>query len=437
MKVLNLRSGILALMLSFFPLLSNAEGVVVSFNDEDGVYKLGDKVVAYVVADRDMELTCELMEYGTVSIRKDKISLKKGRKAVLYSARHKAPCHYMLKLSYEGLDKPDLAGFIVSPDSYSAGYDCPENLKEFWDAQISRMREVKMESVLTEISDFHSETLECRDLTVNMHEGRPVRGYLCIPKDARPQSLPIVIYAHSAGVNKVFNYATTQRAADLAKYGGGCIVLDINAHGMENGQPQEYYDSLNNGELRGYQNRRITGHEDYYFRLMFLRLVRALDYLTTLPQWDGQRVLIYGESQGGAQAMALAGVDERVGACVAVVPAMNDLGAFKAGRPASWPNVRESVINEGNVEVVDKVLPYYDAALLSTMSKADYWIEIGLADTTCPAPAVWAACNVLKGDVKVSAFPFRTHYVPRQPYYDQWKAICQKGRYEWMNDYLK
>ena len=52
-------------------------------------------------------------------------------------------------------------------------------------------------------------------------------------------------------------------------------------------------------------------------------------------------------------------------------------------------------------------------------------------------PAVWAACNVLKGDVKVSAFPFRTHYVPRQPYYDQWKAVCQTGRHEWMNHYLK
>ena len=57
MKILNLRSAILSLMASLFPLLSHAEGIVVSFNDEDGVYRLGDKVVAYVVADRDMELT--------------------------------------------------------------------------------------------------------------------------------------------------------------------------------------------------------------------------------------------------------------------------------------------------------------------------------------------------------------------------------------------
>ena len=205
MKILNFRSAILSLMASLFPLLSHAEGIVVSFNEEDGVYRLGDKVVAYVVADQDMELTCELMEYGTVSISKEKISLRKGRKTILYSARHKAPCHYMFKLSYEGLEKPELAGFIVSPESYRAGYDCPEDIRNFWDDQMSRMRKVKMETSLARIEDFHSETLECKDLTVNMHEGRPVRGYLCMPKDARPQSLPIVIYAHSAGVNKVFN----------------------------------------------------------------------------------------------------------------------------------------------------------------------------------------------------------------------------------------
>lgn len=437
MKIMNFRSGMLMLLFCFFSFVSHAEGVVVSFNDEDGVYQLGDKVAVYVMADQDMELTCELMEYGTVPVKTNTISMKKGRKVVLYSARHRKPCHYMFRLSWEGLDKPELSGFIVSPESYDAGYECPENLRAFWDDQIARMRKESMTSSLARIDDFHSETLDCHDLTVNMHEGRPVRGYLCMPKDAQPKSLPIVIYAHSAGVNKVFNYATTERAVKLAEYGSGCIALDINAHGMENGQPQEYYDALNSGELYRYQNRRITGHQDYYFRLMFLRLVRALDYLVTLPQWDGKRVLIYGESQGGAQAMALSGIDERVGACVAIVPAMNDLGASIDGRPASWPGARDSKINADNTEVTDQVLPYYDAALLSTMSKADYWVEIGLADTTCPAPAIWSACNVIKGDVTVSPFPFRTHYVPGPTYYDQWKATCFTQRYEWIENYLK
>lgn len=437
MKILNLRSAILVLILCFSSLFSSAEGIVVSFNDDDGVYEIGDKVVAHVIADQDMVLTCELMEYGTTLVRTDRLRLKKDKKAIIYSSRHSHPCHYMLRLSYEGLDKPELCGFIVSPDKYKSGYVCPSGLREFWDSQIDDMRKLKMDCTLAEVSHEYSDNHLCYDLTLNMHEGRPVRGYLALPKDAQPESLPIFIYVHSAGVNKVFNYATPKKAVGFASRGSGCIAIDINAHGMENGQPQDYYDALNRGELSGYPDRRITGHKDYYFRLMFLRIVRALDYLTSLPQWDGKRVLIYGESQGGAQAMALAGIDQRVKACVAIVPAMNDLGAAIDGRPACWPKARENNVNAGNLDLVDQVLPYYDAALLSSMSQADYWIEIGLADTTCPAPAIWSACNAISGNVTVSSYPFRTHYVPAPAYYDQWKATCHAGRREWMNSYLK
>ena len=92
MKTLNFRSVVFLLIFCLSPLLSYADGLVVSFNDEDGVYGLGDKVIAYVVADQDMELTCELLEYGTVSVRKDTISLRKGRKTVLHR-RNCAPCN--------------------------------------------------------------------------------------------------------------------------------------------------------------------------------------------------------------------------------------------------------------------------------------------------------------------------------------------------------
>ena len=64
------------------------------------------------------------------------------------------------------------------------------------------------------------------------------------------------------------------------------------------------YDKLAKGELKNYRNRPVTDHKDFYFRLMYLRAVRAVDYATTLPLWDGKRILADGSSQGGAQAIA-------------------------------------------------------------------------------------------------------------------------------------
>lgn len=417
----------------------SAQEVVYSLNDEDGVYSAGDKVVVYAEASEDVSVTYVIMNYGVDSLGTKTVNLKKGKKKAVYSKKHKETCHIVLNLSYEGLKTPVAVGFVVAPENFTAGYECPADMREFWDNQVAQMRKVDIEASLVEVKECKDKSLkkyECHDLTLNMHEGRPVRGYISWPKGAEKESLPIVIFAHSAGVNKSFNYATPERAIMYARYGNGCIAVDINAHGMENAQPQEYYDGLFNGEMNRYQDRKITGHKDYYFRLMFLRLVRTLDYLTSMPEWDGKKVLVYGESQGGAQAMALSGIDNRVTACVAIVPAMNDLGASKQGRPACWPKARESRMNKDN-PIADKVLPYYDASLLSTLSKSEYWIEIGLVDKTCPPPAIWSSINVIKNRCIVHTFPFRPHHKPVAPYLEDWKNTNYNPRIEWMKEYLK
>ena len=434
MKIVNLKSGIIMLFLCFFSLFSYADGIVVSFNDEDGVYKSGDKVVAYVTSDQDMDLTCEILEYGTVLVKKSNLSLKKGRKTLLYSAKHKSPSHYMFKLSYEGQEKPELSGFIISPESYRAGYDCPVNIREFWDDQIARMRLTDMESSLSEINDFHSETLVCQDLTVNMHEGRPVRGYLCMPKDAQPKSLPIVIYAHSAGVNKVFNFCTTQRAVGLAEYGSGCIALDINAHGMENGQPQEYYDKLDKTTLKDYKDRPLENREDYYFRGMYLRVQRALDWLCTLPQWDGERVLVIGHSQGGAQTAAICGLDNRVTHAVIREPGMMDLGGFLAGRKSGPPHLVELY---GQTEEFMKWAPYFDVAFFLEHSKAKLIYECGWVDMSCTPSSMMVGYNLAGGDKKICTSPYRRHQTPKGKYKDAWQETSGKWFSKFIKDALK
>jgi len=104
--------------------------------------------------------------------------------------------------------------------------------------------------------------------------------------------------------------------------------VDLNAHGMLNGQPDAYYKNLDSGELKQYSHIGLETKSDIYFRGMYLRLLRTIDYLTSLPEWDGERILLIGESQGGGQALAGAGLDKRVKAVVVTVPAMCDWAAF-------------------------------------------------------------------------------------------------------------
>jgi len=168
----------------------------------------------------------------------------------------------------------------------------------------------------------------------------------------------------------------------------GALGMDLNAHGMLNDQPKSYYDGLNQGELKGYSSREPLDKENYYFKWMFLRAQRAVDYLVQNPLWDGKHIIVTGGSQGGAQSCFLAAIDPRITAAVVTVPAMLDQGAKLQGRHNSWPstmrNYEESTIRNS---------PYFDPALLLKNTKADIWCEIGLYDLTCPAPNIFGALN--------------------------------------------
>jgi len=100
--------------------------------------------------------------------------------------------------------------------------------------------------------------------------------------------------------------------------------MDINAHGIPNGKPAEYYQQLAQGRLKNYPLAGRESRDTSYFRGMFLRLVRAIDYLTSRPEWDGQTVMVIGHSQGGGQALVAGGLDQRVTFIAAGVPALCD-----------------------------------------------------------------------------------------------------------------
>ena len=382
-------------------------------NSQDGVYQKGDSVIVWAqVSDgcaEELKFTVQKNEAGKPIVNQT-LSLPVG-KTVLYAEVHDKPVHLIFRIKPTTEKKTTAVGAIVAPQDLKPGYEAPANLAEFWQDQIKVMRKKRMKPSVTKVESKY-EDFECFAVEIPMHEGRPVTGYLAYPKNAELKTLPISIYTHGAGVNKKHCYSTVKNAVREAKRGKGAIGFDINAHGMELDQPQSYYDELAAGELADYSKRPVESHENFYFRLMYLRLVRALDYLVTLPQWDGKRVLVQGSSQGGGQAGALAGIDSRVTAAVLDVPALTDIaGKLDNGRRGGWPTVYAKAAAN---EVEKSILPYYDVALLLGLTNADLMIEAGLVDTTCPPSCVAAAYNNAASANKTIIFsPYRPHHMKK------------------------
>jgi len=409
-----------------------------SLNHTDGQYGKGERILVYAELN-NQEFADLRMDFVVNGIKKDSynIHLHSGKQCVLDTSFNDTRA-VIVSLCSDKVEPHNLdIGFVVAPEGFRPGFRAPGDLKRYWKQQIALWRlsepEVTLRPVEQDVKDASS--FKCWSVEISCPEGRPVRGYLAMPSDAEPGSLPIVINSCAAGVSGSWCRATPQGALKLARYGNGCLGLMINAHGFPNDAPQDYYKQLEDGELLNYSTRHITTREDYYFRTMFLRMERALDYLCTRPEWDGKRVLACGESQGGAQAAALAGIDKRVTALVLNVPAMFDLGGSMVGRLSGWPKVCE---REPENDAVSKVAPYFDAALLLHFSRAEIFCDIGLIDYTCPAASIYSGMNNSRGMVHVVTYPRRPHHEPgdKAIHEDFSKMIISK-RIDFFNSYLK
>ena len=151
----------------------------------------------------------------------------------------------------------------------------------------------------------YEEDVECWHVSISMPEGPAVQAYLAMPYFAKKKSLPIFIGTH--GATALNSKSTRSNLKSACKYAAkGAIAANVNALGILDNEPQAYYDALMKSELKGYGSRPLTTREEFFFRLMFLRLERLLDYLCSFKEWDRTRVMVYGGSQGGAQALFLA-----------------------------------------------------------------------------------------------------------------------------------
>jgi cephalosporin-C deacetylase len=295
-----------------------------------------------------------------------------------------------------------VAGVAVDPLGIKPSLPVPADFDEFWAAQKQQLAGVPVNARLTPVPS-RSTNAECFDLQADSI-GAPVSGYYARPVGAARRSLPAILTVHGAGVRS----SNLDGAANWASK--GLLALDLNAHGLPNGKPESYYTNLANAELKDYRTRGCESRETIYFRGMFLRLVRAIDFLTAQPEWDGRTLIVHGSSQGGAQSIVAAGLDPRVTFFAAGVPAMCDHTGVAVGRVNGWPKFLANPPEPADPKVVEAVR-YYDAMNFATRVRCPAILTVGFIDTTCPPTSVYAAYNALAGPKQIFNDPPSTHAV--------------------------
>ena len=135
-------------------------------------------------------------------------------------------------------------------------------------------------------------------------------GYLFYPKNASRGSHPVVLTPPGAGIKTIKEPLRNKYYAE-----NGFIRFEIEIHGLDPRLPAETFQEISKGfndRNGGYLANGLENKNRYYMRHVYQGLVRCIDFLTSLPEWDGKNVAVQGGSQGGALAIVAAGLDSRV-----------------------------------------------------------------------------------------------------------------------------
>lgn len=366
----------------------------------EAVYRRGETAVFLLEASQygkpaeDVTVSCVLSKDGVDARPPVQVRLSGGKGRL--EGKLDEPGFLLLRATAGKASALASAGF--DPQDIRPSLPVPDDFDAFWSAQKAALAAVEPMAELVPVPAPAAAAgapaavkLECFDVKVACL-GAPVSGYLSRPVGARPGSLPAVLTVHGAGVRGSSLASSTAWAAKE----GGLLALDINAHGLPNGLPEAYYTAQAAGPLKDYRYGGRMERQQNYFTGMFLRVVRAIDFLTAQPEWDGRTLIVYGSSQGGYQALAAAGLDARVSFICAGVPAGCDHSGAGIGRVNGWPKLVPAGADGRPDAAVQQTARYVDAVNFAARARCQgAAVTVGYIDLTCPPTSVLAAYNAL------------------------------------------
>jgi cephalosporin-C deacetylase-like acetyl esterase len=289
-----------------------------------------------------------------------------------------------------------LATAAFRPETIKPTQKEPADFDDFWSAGKAALAKLPIDARITPLPEYGNTAADCFQVNLqNVGMGAaPSRfyGILCEPK--APGKYPALLSVPGAGVRPYRGLALIAAR--------GFITLQVGIHGIPVTMEQSVYDSLGAGALMNYNAFGLDNRDRYYFRRVYLGCVRANDFLTSHPKWDGTNLAVTGGSQGGALSIVTAALDPRVRGLAAYYPALSDVTGYLENRAGGWPHMfrADGPQSHRSPEKIETTR-YYDVVNFARRVKVPGLYSWGFNDETCPPTSMYSAYNVIPGQKKL------------------------------------
>ena len=291
-----------------------------------------------------------------------------------------------------------LATAAFDPQRIQPTIEDPTDFDEFWKAGKDALAKVPIDARLTLLPELSTATVNVYHVNLqNIGAGGAgtsrLYGILAEPK--AEGRYPALLNVPGAGVRPYGG------VVDLAEK--GLITFQIGIHGLPVNLDVGVYDGLRGAGLAGYPIFNLDNRERYFYRRVYLGAVRANDFLTSLPKWDGKNLVVWGGSQGGALSIVTAALDGRVKGLAAAYPALSDTTGYVFGRAGGWPHMFRSDSKENGHRSPEKLrtMQYYDVVNFARRLRVPGFYTWGFNDETCPPTSMFASYNLITAPKKL------------------------------------
>lgn len=419
--------GVVAALLLLLPLFAFAENYpyradplwLTVPNHADWLYCTGEKAKVEVSfclygMPQDVEVSYEIGPDMMPATSSGKVQLKNGR-AVIDMGTLKQPGFLDLRLTAEkdGTKYQHHVKVGFSPELLKPYTKNPADFDAFWQKNVAAARkEVSNDRLVMKcekVEKYCGDEFDCYLVKLKTDRRHAVYGYLTMPKsqtsNPKPQTYPVVLCPPGAGIKTI---KEPMRNTYYAK--NGFIRLEMEIHGLNPEMTDEQFKEVSAAfdAENGYLQNGLDDRDNYYMKHVYVACVRALDYLTSLPEWDGRNVFVQGGSQGGALSLITAALDSRVTACVANHPALSDMAGYLDNRAGGYPHLNRL----NNMLTVEKVrtLAYYDVVNFARRITCPVYLTWGYNDNVCPPTTSYIVWNLITAPKESLVTPVNEHW---------------------------
>ena len=420
-KIINLLLFISFAIASFGQIIGNEYNVSVTPNHKDWNYKIGENAEFTVNIKKSGTLLGNVTidyEAGPVmypKVKKSGVTLKDG--VMSWKGSMREPGFYRIKVTahinekkYEGLCTVGFAPEKIKPKTV-----CPTDFDEFWSKTLEQARLNDLDATRRLLPERCTKDVNVYEVSfVNDRPGSRIYGILCLP--VKPGKYPALLRVPGAGVRPY--------TGDVWVASQGAITLEIGIHGIPVTMEQPIYDRMQSGCLSNYWDTNLENPHKNYYKRVVTGAVRAVDYIASLPEWNGTSCGVTGSSQGGFLSIATAALDKRITFLGAVHDAMCDYESELYGIAGGWPHYfyngngqepRSKSIEEERV----KGARYYDGVNFARRVTCPGWYSFGYNDEVVPPTSSYGTYNIVNAPKTLSIYQMTGHFW-YQEQWDEW-----------------